>query len=142
MILDKYHYIEGVSKIISNPEKFEEIQEDILRVSWLSEDRINNFLLKLKNLKHIPVKLYKQLHVSGSGPGILYGLPKIHKSEFLENKLYRPIFAAYNCASYNISKFLVEILSPLTKNHYTLKNSAQFRQQLEEIQGSDGLTMA
>ena len=50
---------------------------------------------------------YKSFFVTGSGPGILYGLPKTHKSDFADSYHLRPIFAAYNCASYKLSKFFV-----------------------------------
>ena len=86
--------------------------------------------------------MYQKLHVTGSGPGILYGLPKIHKVTFEAEKLYRPIFAAYNCASYNLSKFLVDILNPFAENCFTLKNSHEFRQQVENIPISDKNVMA
>ena len=142
VLLDKSHYIAGLSKIVADQEKFELITDDICRVSWLLEDRINSFLLKLKNLHHLSSVLYNQLHVSGSGPGTLYGLAKIHKTGFFEEKLYRPIFAAYKCASYKLSKFLVNILAPVAENRYTLKNSAQFRNDIEKFPVSGNLTMA
>ena len=132
VIVDKFHYLDGLQNIFDNSGKFEEINEEISRVSWLLEDKINNFLLKLRKMGHISQQLYNDLHASGSGPGILYGLPKVHKPLFLDNCLYRPIFAAYNVASYKISKFLVDILSPLAENKYTLKNSAQFRSEIEK----------
>ena len=142
VIVDKSHYITGLLNILENSGKFEQITDEICRVSWLLEDKINSFLLNLRNLGHISQQIYKHLHVSGSGPGILYGLPKIHKPLFLENFLYRPIFAAYNVASYKISKFLVTILSPLAENQYTLRNSAQFRSEIELIPNCDNLVMA
>ena len=52
---------------------------------------------------------------------------------FKAEMLYRPIFAAYNCASYNLSKFLVEILKPLAENQYTVKNSTEFRRDIENL---------
>ena len=71
---------------------------------------------KLKNMSLLSDEVYKQLYVTGSGPGILYGSPKIHKSNFATDFPLRPIFAAYNTASYKLSKFLVPILAPFTTN--------------------------
>ena len=79
------------------------------------EDRINNFLRKLKNMSLMSDDTYKKLFSSGSGPGILYGLPKIHKVDFAHKFQLRPIFAAYNSASYKLAKFLVPILDPFTR---------------------------
>ena len=122
VIVDRAHYVDGVSKIIENSNKFELVTEEIKRVSRQAEDRINTFLLDIKKLKYISTALYNKLHVTGSGPGILYGLPKVHKPRFLADKLYRPIFAAYNCANFNISNFLVDILAHISENEYYLKN--------------------
>ena len=140
--MDLGHYEDGMKKIIRNPSKFEIITENICKVSLKFEDQINNFLLKLKNEGNITQNLYNDLHVSGSGPGILYGLPKVHKPNFSLDKLYRPIFAAYKCASYSISKFLVPILQPISENQYTVKNSLDFITQLDGIGDSEKLTMA
>ena len=39
-----------------------------------------------------------QLKARGTGPGILYGLPKTHKQDFITSYKMRPIFAAYTTA--------------------------------------------
>ena len=142
VVVNKQHYIDGVKKIITNNSKFDIVQGDIKKFSLQLEDRINHFLSKLKTLGHISQSLYNQLRVTGSGPGILYGLPKVHKPNFEAEMLYRPIFAAYNCASYNISKFLVQILTPYAENQYTIKNSVHFKEQIENIPDSNHLIMA
>ena len=80
------------------------ISEPIGQVCRTVEDRINRFLLKMKNQKILDETNYNELHASGSGPGVLYGKPKIHKPDFNIKFPYRPILAAYNLASYNIEK--------------------------------------
>ena len=60
----------------------------------------------------------------GSGPGTLYGLPKVHK----QGAPLRPILAAYNTAAYKCAQFLVPLLEPLTTNNFTVKNSYEFKQ--------------
>ena len=142
VIVDRCHYLDGVSRIIENNAKFEMITSEIKKFSLKIEDRINNFLLELKKCNHISNDLYGKLRVTGSGPGILYGLPKIHKPTFEADKLYRPIFAAYNVASYKLSKYLVNVLSPLSTNEFTLKNSFDFRNQIQNISNCDNLVMA
>ncbi len=86
--------------------------------------------------------IYKQLYATGTGPGILYGLPKIHKTDFSQNFQFRPIFAAYNTASYNLSKFLVPILSPYTNNAFTVKNSYTFVEDITKYSANSKLYMA
>ena len=91
------------------------------------EGSINNFLRSLKSKSIIDNATYKQLYVTGSGPGILYGLPKVHKANFRDNFPFRPIFAAYKTAPYKLAKFLVPIiLAPFTSNKYTVDNSYSF----------------
>ena len=142
VILDKFDYISSMSKIISNSTKFIEINESWTKYSLKIEDKINRFLLKLKNQSLIPDEIYNKLRATGSSPGILYGLPKIHKIDFKSKFQFRPIFASYNVPSYNIAKFLVPILCPLTSNEYTVQNSFSFCRDLANIQNSDALYMA
>ena len=51
-----------------------------------------------------------------------YGLPKVHKA----NVPLRPIVSFVNSPTYNLSKFLCKIISPLLKNTYTVNNSVEF----------------
>ena len=81
-------------EVISHHTKFCEINESITTHSTRIEDRINILLRKLKNLSLLPDETYKQLFISGFGPVILYGLPKIHKDIFNTQFQFRPIFAA------------------------------------------------
>ena len=39
---------------------------------------------------------------------------------------HRPILSALQVPTYNLSKFLVDILNPLTKDEYAAKDSFQF----------------
>ena len=64
------------------------------------------------------------MFTSGSGPGIMYGSPKVHKPD----TPLRPILAAYNTPTFKLAKFLVPLLEPFTSNNYTIKNSCQFQQ--------------
>ena len=86
--------------------------------------------------------MYKDLRATGSAPGILYGLPKIHKKDFSSKFQHRPIFAAYNCAAYKLSKFLVKILTPISQNRYTIRNSASFVEELTSLSGVEAGFMA
>ena len=92
---------------------------------------------KLYKSNLITQSTYNSLYATGSGPGTLYGLPKIHKPNFSEVFPYRPILAAYNLASYNISKHLVPVLSCLTSNQYTIKNSIDFAQKVSAIENAE-----
>ena len=142
VILNKEPYIEKMTDIVTDTTKFELITQPIDSYTRQAEDKINHFLLKLKNMKLLSPDTYKRLYASGTGPGILYGLPKIHKTNFANNFKFRPIFAAYNTPSYELAKFLVPILSPLTTNEYTVDNSSKFVDEITRIPDADKLYMA
>ena len=56
-------------------------------------------------------------------PGILLGLPKVNKIVIDNIPKFRPILSAFNTSVYKLAKCLVHILSPLTVNDYTVKDS-------------------
>ena len=106
------------------------------------EDKINNFLRKLKDSASLSSENYFKLYASGSSPGILYGLPKIHKPDFALKFQFRPIFAAYNTPSFKLAKFLVPVLNCLTTNQYTVDNTYMFVDRLKKFTNVQDLTMA
>ena len=142
VIVDKANYVSSMTKIIEDNSKFSKITDPINKVLLSIDSKINSFLDKLKKNKSISPALYKDLYVSGSSPGVLYGLPKVHKIDFSSKFQFRPIFAAYNCASYNISKFLVKILNPIAENEYTLQNSTHFKNEITKLPNSENHFMA
>ena len=68
----------------------------------------------------------------GSQPGVLYGLCKVHKGSDGQSPPFRPILSAINTPSYKIAKFLVPMLSELTKNKYVSKDSFEFAKNVRE----------
>ena len=141
VLLDRKTYVQKMDELISDRTKFSEIKESIQVYSLRVEDKINNFLRKLKNMSLLPDETYKKLYATGSGPGILYGLPKTHKANFASNYQLRPIFAAYNAASYKLAKFLVPVLAPFTTGEYTVDNSFTFCQKICSVENANHLFM-
>ena len=130
VILDKDDYKKKVTDILSDSSKFGLVKEPIHKILLQVEDKVNRLLAKLKKAAMITPDVYNELYVSGSTPGILYGLPKVHK---LFTPL-RPIFAACGTPTYKLAKYLVPILAPLTENQFTVKNSYQFVTDLQNLQ--------
>ena len=62
----------------------------------------------------------------------MYGLCKVHKQEVGGCLPFRPILSALQTLTYNLAKFLVPILDPLTKNEYTVKDSFHFAEDICE----------
>ena len=123
--------------LICGTTKFQEISDSFAKFSLKIEDKVNNFLRKLKSSNFISDVIYKDLFVRGSGPGILYGLSKIHKKDFCTKFHTRQIFAAYNSAHCKLTKFLVNILSPLTKNALTIDNSTIISNNIVNFSNAD-----
>ena len=64
---------------------------------------------------------YHFLHCSKGVIPRFYGLPKIHKVSVP----LRPIVSFINLPTYNLSKFLSRILSSLSVNRYSVRNSKE-----------------
>ena len=73
---------------------------------------------------------FKGICLIGTHPGILYGLPKVHKIVIDNIPKFRPILSAIGTPVCQIAKFLVPILSPLTVNDYTVKDSFSFAKEV------------
>ena len=56
----------------------------------------------------------------------MYGLAKVHKQLVNGFPKLRPILSAINTPTYKIAQFLVNIMEPLTKDQYTVKDSFEF----------------
>ena len=137
VILDESTYIEKMMDIISDHSKFEVLSETIEKYTTKIENKVNNFLYKIKNAWTIPLDTLSSLHVSGSVPGILYGLPKTHKPDFSTNFKFRPIFAAYSNPCYKVAKFLVNALASYTTNQYSVSNVYSFLSDLDSVDGNN-----
>ena len=142
VLVDKNDYVRSMESIIDDRSKFLPLDIPISKYCLKIETKINTFLKKIRSSEFITDDLYRKLFVSGSGPGILYGLPKIHKIDFSTKFQFRPIFAAYNTPSFNIAKFLVPILNPFTKNQYTIENSYSFSKEICNIPNANDYFMA
>ena len=126
VILDKSDYNNKMCNILEDISKFQLIDcDNWFKLIFKIEDRINRFLATLKTNKTISDSTYDDLYVSGSSFGTLYGSPKVHKGPSVP---LRPILAAYNLPNYKLAKFLVPLLSHLTDNAHSIKNSFTFSQ--------------
>ena len=139
VLLNRTDYINKMNAILSDGSKFKKITEkDPFRETIAHEDRINRFLNKLKDNSIISSQQYDNLYASGSAPGTLYGLPKVHKPDLP----IRPILAAYKTASYKVAKYLLPLLEPITTNAYTLKNSYAFYSDITSFNSSNSFMVS
>ena len=136
VLLDKDKYLEGMYKILNNNAKFEMLQFDHdkeLNYVLNLEKKIINVLKDLNKKEEITEVDYNHLYPCGSRPGILYGMAKVHKPVTDRCPSFRPILSAINTPSYKLAKFLVPLLTPLTSNDYTIKDSFSFAEEVSSF---------
>ncbi len=97
VILNRNDYVNKTEEILNHKTKYKILQVDWLKHSLRLEGRLNSFEIDKKKL---PDNYYEWLFASGSSPGVLYGLPKVHKL----GCPIRPILSAINTFNYNLAK--------------------------------------
>ena len=137
VLLDKSTYIEKMEDILSDTSKFTPIQFEgeygDLKHILAKEQEIKKFLRELKEKEVITSDELKKMCPKGSSPGILYGNCKVHKI-VPEGEVppFRPILSAIGTVSYNLAKYLVPVLSPLTVNNFVTKDSFTFAEDVRK----------
>lgn len=126
VIMNKEDYVSKMKIILNDRSKFRSVDGDVLLHILNKEEKINRYLRQLKANHVIDDCTYSRLFTTGSKPGIMYGLPKVHKT----GCPVRPIMSAIGTFNYKLSKFLVPVLSPITTNQYTVKDSFSFAKEL------------
>ena len=114
VIMNMSDYLKKMNDILSDTSKFKRHNnQDLYKVSRSIETKVRNFLLrKLKKPGHITDEQYRMLYPHGSHIGILYGLPKVHKT----NCPTRPICSAVGTSTAGLSKFVTNIIKPAATN--------------------------
>ena len=139
VILNRIDYINKVESLLSDASKFKKLDIEMLDLCLKRENKLIRFLReKLLKQKSIPDDIYKEIYPSGSTPGVLYGLLKVHKT----NCQARPILSAIGTYNYKLAKFFVPILQPYTVNEYVVKDSFSFVSEITAFSSDEELVMA
>ena len=129
VILDKDSYLKLVEPFLKDSSKFKNIpvapNKDVNYVIN-SEKRVSDLLKKLKNKNAISEETYNKLKPVGSKRGTLYGSAKVHKPLINGLPPFRLILSAIGTPTYKLAKFLVPVLSDITQNEFTVKDSFTF----------------
>ena len=86
----------------------------------------------LKNIKG-----YTKVIPSGSKPGKLYGMAKVHKSDVP----LRPVISMIGTPQYKLAKFLDDLIKPHIPDTYLLKSTQEFTDRLKETPFNNGNSM-
>ena len=120
---------------IDKDDALQKIKDQMGPTKIVSEDPTSKILGKVqRTLRKIKGKFtekeYKGIYPSNAVPPRLYGVIKAHKPE--KNYSMRLIVSTIGTATYETSKFLVNLIQPtLNKNKVRLKNSTSFKEEAE-----------
>lgn len=118
VIMYKDDYKNKMIDMLKDSENYEELKHDPTRKY---QTKCNNIVNELKDNLYIDEDSYKKMKMYNSQPPRIYGLIKVHKN----NKL-RPVVPCIQSPSYELSKFVTNILSNLQSTFkYSLKNSIE-----------------
>ena len=120
VILDRKEYDEKISAMLSDTNTYKELKRD---PAPALESKMNDMLISFKKSGSLPLAMHRKLRSSAGKTPSFYGLPKIHKTGIP----LRPIVSFIGSPTYNLSNYLVTVLSPMVgKSSSFVKNSKEF----------------
>ena len=133
VLLNRSDYINKINDILQDESKFTKLTSDPYKLLLKYEDKNNRLVDNLFKNKCINENQKSKFRATGSRPGILYGLPKVHKC----NVPLRPILSTVGSYNYNMAKWLVQQLSHLTTNSFSIKDSFNFVSEIKNFKNND-----
>ena len=119
VIVSRLDYLNKMKRLISDGTKFKQLKHNPTKSR---KESLSAYLCKTKKDGIINDVTFHKILPSGSSPGVLYGLPKVHKA----GCPFRPIVSSVNTYNYNLASYLVGILQPISINQHTVKDSFSF----------------
>lgn len=112
-------YLNKMKQPISDQPKFKKLRHNSMKSR---EDSLIAYLLKLRQDNIIDDATLQKILPSASHPGVLYSLPKLHKS----GCPFRCIVSSFNTYNYNHASYLVCLLKHVSTNQFTIKDFPSF----------------
>ena len=127
VVVDKISYEAKVNTLLSDTCTYTKLKKDPTR-KYQSD--LVAILKTLKEEKVIDDSLYYKLYHTACAIPAFYGLPKVHK----DNWPLRPIVSSIGSVSYEVARFIADILSPLVgKFPHHIKNTQDFVEKVKNI---------
>ena len=122
-------YYTAVENLISDKSKFMEMHDDPTPACLSS---IQRYLKKLNNRHELNDEISKKIRPQNTKLARAHGVPKVHKTS---NSIpsFRPIIDTTGITHYSVGKYLSELLNPLTYNIYTVKDSFDAANKVNQI---------
>ena len=137
-ILNRSKYIETCLSII-NSSQFLQVDKD---PTASTEKKLQRTLRKIKD--KILALLYSKIYPTRSSPGRFYGTAKLNKVKdngTVEDLTLRPIISIIRTDTYELAKYLDQILKPRGQSQYTIKSSKWFIKTLKKQKIPPGYQM-
>ena len=119
-----------MKNLISDTTKFKELQHNPAKSR---EESLSTYLRKLRKDTIIDDATFYKILPNGSSTGVLYGLPKVHKT----GCPFRPIVSLVNTYNYILASYLVSILQPISTNQH--KDSFSFAHWAKKYKHNNGI---
>ena len=127
VVMDKSDYTNKAKTLINDTNTYQPLDTD---PSKTTVNRINKKLKSLKDQDKLNKRTYDQIRPKDATIAKFYGLPKIHK----DNIPLRPIVSLPGSPTYNLSKYLSDILKPLVSTSpHSVKNVNAFLSKIKDI---------
>ena len=130
LIINDYDYYAKLDDLILNTKKFTEITISDSKIHPIISKENSIVRFKKKNVKpYMQLDTFSNLVPSGSQPGKIYGLAKVHK----EGAPLRPVVSMIKTAEYNLAKYLVKIINDVMPTTYMLSSTRSFVNQISSF---------
>ncbi|CAF1424651.1 unnamed protein product [Adineta steineri] len=126
VLMNKDDYLLKMYEIINDSSKFQCLPKD---PTISREQSLITFLNKLRDEKSITEQFHKMASPKGSNPGLLYGLPKVHKT----NIPLRPVLSALGTYNYGLGKALAGILWDIIDKKTLVRDTFSFVKDLQAL---------
>ena len=121
-----------MKQLISDNTKFKQLKQNPTKSR---EQSLSAYLRKLRNEKIIDNGTFHKILPSGSSPGVLCGLPKVHKASCP----FHPIVSPVNTYNYNLASYLVSVLISQFRPTNTVKDSFSFADWAKKYKHNNGI---
>ncbi|XP_072041346.1 uncharacterized protein [Amphiura filiformis] len=127
VVIDNSVYEEKALALLQDESVYETLKKD---PTQKFQSRLIKLLKELKETGAITSKTYWDLYPTVADVPRFYGLIKIHKAE----APLRPIVSSIGAVTYNLARFVADIISPLIgKTEHHIVNSQAFVNQIKDL---------
>ena len=120
-ILDSSDYYSKLDSIVCDQSKFIQINQNTKVHLIISKEKSVTYYIR-KYLKNYDSEVIRKLIPSGSKPGRIYGLVKVHKN----NYPLRPVVSMIDSPEYELAKFMDSLIKLLVPNKCMLRSTDDF----------------